>query len=583
MTLIHVIIVLLALLLCVSAQQPKMNTIDEGTDKVGIFDHDSPMGRRGVGRKDIRAHMETMKYHRAGPRNTRGHRILETHDNGSYTLEIDHFGVKRRLTSDTINSTIAIDPSLTLLYDPPNGTFSPKALALYVQASDPAAKVYYAFENVITLAAEQPTLQDSYVDYDHPYIHLGLRFLAKRVRRCTIVAVAADEQTRSEQYELHFIVEADARPNSFGFLTPGTETDGYFIKFSLEMAAAARAQVAGGQELADFYTDLGVGTYVGQVTPLKLNLIHADLKAFEGGMAVNCSGSNDNEPFKHWGILPPWHSGTKFTGKVVRVDLVRMSDNETCIADYRHEYINSAGHRVVEGPGNESACITIIDLPSLHVNARGFRRGFVNYPYVYLSPGEFNVPVRLDACNLSLATTTFIDLGTVNRSLGGYSGGFQDGDWSCFNPFRTYVGPFGGLRSTDEVDNYQLRPYYHSYLLCVHAWAWTANKTESIANATRVVDLEDVDPELRGFSEALRVGRYAYLTPLAERPHSYTSKVIRINLGTVDIGHMLDYLDANNMKIREIVDVLNLKLIDENLKGFSGMFQSKCPIILDIS
>ena len=117
-----------------------------------------------------------------------------------------------------------------------------------------------------------------------------------------------------------------------------------------------------------------------------------------------------------------------------------------------------------------------------------------------------------------------------------------------------------------------------SCVLCVHAWAWTAHKNESIANATRVVDLEDVDPELRGFSEALRVGRYAYLTPLAERPHSYTSKVIRINLGTVDIGHMLDYLDDNNMKVREIVDVLNLKLIDESLKGFSGMFQSKCHI-----
>ena len=40
---------------------------------------------------------------------------------------------------------------------------------------------------------------------------------------------------------------------------------GNFVSVRLEMAAAARAQAAGGQEFADFSTELGVGTYIGQV------------------------------------------------------------------------------------------------------------------------------------------------------------------------------------------------------------------------------------------------------------------------------------------------------------------------------
>merc|ERR1711988_463567 len=99
----------------------------------------------------------------------------------------------------------------------------------------------------------------------------------------------------------------------------------------------------------------------------------------------------------------------------------------------------------------------------------GFRRGFAHQPYVYLSPGEFNIPVRLDVCNFGLSTTEVIDLTPVrNDSLGGYSGGFSDGPWACFNPFRTFAGPFGGKRSTEAVDNGHLRPYYHGEVLCIH-------------------------------------------------------------------------------------------------------------------
>jgi len=64
---------------------------------------------------------------------------------------------------------------------------------------------------------------------------------------------------------------------------------GTFVSVALEMAAAARAQAAGGQEFADYSTNLGVGTYSGQVQPLQLPLIDPDLNGFEGGyVSANC-------------------------------------------------------------------------------------------------------------------------------------------------------------------------------------------------------------------------------------------------------------------------------------------------------
>jgi hypothetical protein len=51
----------------------------------------------------------------------------------------------------------------------------------------------------------------------------------------------------------------------------------------LEIEAAARAQLAGGQEFADFATPLGVGTYATQIRALYLLGIDPDLQGFEGG------------------------------------------------------------------------------------------------------------------------------------------------------------------------------------------------------------------------------------------------------------------------------------------------------------
>jgi len=80
-----------------------------------------------------------------------------------------------------------------------------------------------------------------------------------------------------------------------------------------------------------------------------------------------------------------------------------------------------------------------------------------------------------------------------------------------------------------------------------------------------------VDITLRGYSDAVRSGRYAFLSPLASADHVYTSKLIRIDLGDVDIGVKIAQTYAAGGSIRDIVDVLDLAMIDTRLKGVANM------------
>lgn len=139
------------------------------------------------------------------------------------------------------------------------------------------------------------------------------------------------------------------------------------------------------------------------------------------------------------------------------------------------------------------------------------------------------------------------------------------------SPFRTFSGPVGGIRSALVVDSYHLRPYYYSELLCINTSAWDRwNDTEAVRAAIQTLDFSSMESDLRGFSDALRVGRYAYFTPLNSAEHTYSSKLIRLSLGDVDIGATL----AGLQSIRSVVDVLDLAKINTTLSGYSGLFSS---------
>jgi hypothetical protein len=80
----------------------------------------------------------------------------------------------------------------------------------------------------------------------------------------------------------------------------------------------------------------------------------------------------------------------------------------------------------------------------------------------------------------------------------------------------------------------------------------------------RSFDLGDVQPDLRGFSDALRgrssplslaisphlpslscplatAGRYVYFCPLSYNPHAYAYKLVRMDIG---VSNIIDALDA---------------------------------------
>jgi len=496
----------------------------------------------------------------------------------------------------------ATSTPITILYEPPCGFLSVSALGVSAMCKSPynkpTCRIYYSFEKLNTVPAQptQPTEASPYATINNPYIHMDSPFGTNRNRTVTLVAVDTATNYRSEPLILWYLIEAEARPGAYAFMVPGVETDGYFVKLALEMKAQARAQAAGGQEFADFNTNLGVGTYSGQIVPLHLPNLDPDLNGFEGGFSVNCSispalfykGNHYGnlpsdvpaaERTRHYGVIVPFHNGARFVGKVVRVDMWNMDNATACMLSVRREWVDSASGAIrSSGPSSSTACITILDLQSMNPNARGFRRGFTQLPYSYLSPSEFSVAVRLDVCNFGLSTTKMIDLAKVDSTFGGYAGGFADKEWSCFSPMKTFVGPFGGLRSSEPVDMGQMTAFFHGVMPCVHQSLWSANSSV-LANALTkgkvyTVDFSQVSPELRGFSEAIRVGRFAYFSPLASAIHDYSSKVVKLYLGETNIGDHLASIRSTGGDIRDFVDTLDLSQYHPEMRGYSGIFNS---------
>ena len=113
-----------------------------------------------------------------------------------------------------------------------------------------------------------------------------------------------------------------------------------------------------------------------------------------------------------------------------------MKNASICKKSYRMESVVNGKLHVTGTPDNipseYEACVTVLDLATLHPFARGFRRGFINNPYGYLAAGEFSVIARLDVNHFRLNVTRVIDLSRVSPTYGGYSGGFADGSWACF-------------------------------------------------------------------------------------------------------------------------------------------------------
>ena len=114
-------------------------------------------------------------------------------------------------------------------------------------------------------------------------------------------------------------------------------------------------------------------------------------------------------------------------------------------------------------------------------------------------------------------------------------------------------------------------------MICIDEPGWNgeaAVNTTYLLESIRIMDFSTVDDQLRGFSDAIRLGRFAYFAPYSYSQNKYSSKLIRISLGTIDIGTTLSYLQETNQNLRSIIEILDLSKKYDLLRGFSSIFNS---------
>ena len=141
----------------------------------------------------------------------------------------------------------------------------------------------------------------------------------------------------------------------------------------------------------------------------------------------------------------------------------------------------------------------------------------------------------------------------------------------------------GGIRSELFVDANRLTPYFYSVMICIDETGWNeeiATNRTSLQQAIQLMDFSTMDDDLRGFSDAIRVGRYAYLSPCSYSQNIFSSKLIRIDLGDIDIGTKLMETYKSGGTVRNVVDILDLSKKNIALKGFSSLFMSGQNLIL---
>jgi hypothetical protein len=114
-------------------------------------------------------------------------------------------------------------------------------------------------------------------------------------------------------------------------------------------------------------------------------------------------------------------------------------------------------------------------------------------------------------------------------------------------------------------------------MVCVNETLWNMAPTTPVETrmaAVRTMDFSIIRPDFRGFADALRIGRHAYLCPLNIAETTYSPYLLRIDLGIYDIGKSLDIAYVSYGGIRSMVNTLNLSMVNTNLKGFSGLFSA---------
>jgi hypothetical protein len=151
--------------------------------------------------------------------------------------------------------------------------------------------------------------------------------------------------------------------------------------------------------------------------------------------------------------------------------------------------------------------VTILDLTEFDEDLKGFYGGFTDGRYGYYVPfrnGDFpfGKVARVDLNNFTVTGVTVLDLSDKDLKLEGFRGGFTDGRYGYFVPDSNMWGDNGYLARVDLQDF----------------------TTSGVA----MLNLQDVDSDLTGLTGGFTDGRYGYF--LKNDYTYFWSKVARVDL-----------------------------------------------------
>jgi len=354
---------------------------------------------------------------------------------------------------------------------------------------------------------------------------------------------------------------------------------------------------------------LGVVPYEGQ-----LNILDLAEAAANGAWGLSDSSGTKPQGFwsgfeattsggVHFGFLVPFFDGSRYSGLVVRVDLDSFHASST--------------------EAEKQSSVSVLDLTESDPRARGFARGFSHGDFAYFVPlfdgvRAGSMVARVNAGSFDSASVELLDLAEPEASAEPNSGddddpnlasevprknlaGFQGGQayvsptsglaYGLLVPYRSSLSPLHGVNSKLTSDGFNGKDVMqeaeafggghqaaHFSSVVVRFRLDTAVGefgVQAAAGLVETLDLGAVDPDLRGFSDGVVVGKHLYLVPYRQRDSldsedlfGFFGKVVRIDLERFGQGF-------------RAVRSLDLTQLDRSLVGFSsGFFWGKTLLLV---
>jgi hypothetical protein len=366
---------------------------------------------------------------------------------------------------------------------------------------------------------------------------------------CLVTSAAFLRGLRITQYTRGYFEVATGR-YGYGYFVP------YYndvIGFSGRVARLDLRSQGVEPDFANFQSYESQGAYDNQLHMLDLTELDPDLKGFQGGFSAIGRSTDDvdgAQTYTNYAYLVPYFNGRHF-GKLVRLNLdyfdlcgtstqVRLNTSSVKGAFPPQEWIFQAE----AGRWQERI------LPK----TAGFRMTETeNDAYLQLNKGT--------TADMKVCGVDVIDLEVIDPMLRGFIGGFTHQDTGYLVP------NFNGVNFTSKVVRFNTTTF----------------------SDVQVLDLDLLDPELRGFHGGFTYGKYGYLVPyrttkgpnFGEHQGSHNSKeqtdanklqpvyhgkMVRLDLDTV--WNKTPWSDLTR------ITVLDLGKTDRDLKGYSGGFTS---------